>query len=71
VNGNRLDRFGSENPALQGFFDLSGIPLPPGVTTANYKLTFEPVNPLYTYQDSVGPYVLGSPTPQELSQPSG
>ena len=26
--GNRLDRFGSNEPTLQGYFDLSGIPLP-------------------------------------------
>lgn len=61
--GNRLDRFGSNQPALEGFFDLSGMPLPPGMTTANYQITFEAVNPLYIDSVSVGPYILGSPSP--------
>ncbi len=63
ANGNRLDRFGSDAASLQGFFDLSGIPLPAGVTMASYQVTFEPVNPLYIDNISVGPYVLGSPSP--------
>ena len=32
---------GLERRHVQGSFDLSGIPLPPGVTTANYQVTFE------------------------------
>ena len=39
------------------------MPLPPGVTTANYQVTFEPVNPLYILTNSVGPYLDGSPEP--------
>ena len=61
--GNRFDRFGSSDPALEGYFDLSAIPLPPGVTSANYQISFEAVNPLYIDSVSVGPYVLGSPKP--------
>jgi hypothetical protein len=61
--GNRLDRFGSNAAALEGYFDLSGMPLPPGVTSANYQVTFEPVNPLYSGAISVGPYLIGSPSP--------
>ena len=61
--GNPLSQYGSANPALQGFFDLSGIPLPPGVTMASYRVTFEPVNPAFFGTDSVGPYVQGSPEP--------
>jgi hypothetical protein len=59
--GNRLDRFGSNVAELEGYFDLSGVPLPAGVTSANYQVSFEPVNPLYTDAVSVGPYLLGSP----------
>jgi hypothetical protein len=62
AQGNRLDRFGSNVAALEGYFDLSGIPLPPGVTSANYQVSFEPVNPLYAGTISVGPYLLGSPS---------
>ena len=61
--GNRLDRFGSNNAALQGYFDLSGIPLPTGVTSANYQVSFEAIDPLFFGNESVGPYVLGSPAP--------
>jgi hypothetical protein len=63
ANGNRLDRWGSNDATLQGYFDLSGMPLPPGVTKANYQLTFEAINPLYILTDSVGPYLDGQPTP--------
>lgn len=63
ANGNPLAQWGSNNPTLQGFFDLSGIPLPPGNTSTNYQLSFEPINPLYMLTESVGPYVLGSPSP--------
>jgi hypothetical protein len=46
-NGNLLTMWGSDDPTLQGYFDLSDMPLPPGVTTANYQVTFESINPLY------------------------
>jgi hypothetical protein len=62
-NGNLLTMWGSNDPELQGYFDLSGIPLPPGMTTANYQLTFEAVNPLYILSDSVGPYLDSQPSP--------
>ncbi len=62
-DGNPLAQWGSDDPALQGFFDLGGIPLPPGTTTADYQVTFEPISPLYMLAESVGPYVAGSSTP--------
>ena len=63
ANGNPLTMWGSNQAAMQGFFDLSGIPLPPGVTMANYEVTFEAVNPDYFLTNSVGPYLDGSPQP--------
>jgi hypothetical protein len=63
ASGNRLDRWGSSDATLQGAFDLSGIPLPPGVTSADYQISFEAVNPLYILTDSVGPYIDGQPAP--------
>jgi hypothetical protein len=63
ANGNLLTMWGSNDATLQGFFDLSGMPLPTGVTTANYQVTFETVNPLYILTNSVGPYLDGSPAP--------
>jgi hypothetical protein len=63
ANGYPLANWGSNDPTLQGFFDLSGIPLPPGVTTANYQVTFEAINLLYILENSVGPYNQGQVTP--------
>ena len=62
-NGNPLTLWGSNEANLQGFFDLSGIPLPPSVTTANYVITFEAVDPNYILTNAVGPYLDGSPGP--------
>jgi hypothetical protein len=63
AQGNPLNRFGSDDPSLEGFFDLGGVPLPAGQTTASYQLTFEAINPLDTAQESVGPYTTGQVTP--------
>ena len=63
ANGNPLTMWGSNDPSVQGAFDLSGIPLPPGVTTANYQVTFEAINPLYVLENSVGPYAQGQVNP--------
>ena len=50
------------------------MPLPPGVTTANYQITFESIDPLYILTDSVGPYAAGQVAPsgtlQSISLPS-
>lgn len=61
--GNPLNRFGSDDPSLEGYFDLSGVSLPAGVTSAQYQLTFEVLNPLYTGSSSVGPYTTGQTAP--------
>src|ERR1017187_8198746 len=61
-------QWGSNDPALQGYFDLSGIPLPPGMTTANYQVTFESINPLYILTNAVGPYAEGQVTPSGTLQ---
>ncbi len=63
ADGNLLTMWGSNDPALQGFFDLRFMPLPPGMATASYQITFEPINPLYIESESVGPYEDGSPSP--------
>jgi hypothetical protein len=62
-NGNQLTMWGSNESTQQGFFNLSGIPLPPGTATANYQVTFETINPLYILTNSVGPYLDGQVTP--------
>jgi hypothetical protein len=63
ANGNALSMWGSNDRSLQGAFDLSGIPLPPGVVTASYQVTFEAIDPLYIDENSVGPYVQGQVAP--------
>jgi len=68
ANGNLLTMWGSDDPSLQGYFDLSGIPLPPGATTANYQVTFEAINPLYILMDAIGPYLDGQVTPSGAFQ---
>jgi IPT/TIG domain len=60
---NPPNSFGSDDQTLEGFFDLSGVPLPSGETIADYQLTFEAVNPLYTSLVSVGPYTTSQVTP--------
>jgi len=68
-NGNLLTMWGSDDPTLQGYFDLSDMPLPPGVTTANYQVTFEAINPLYILTSSAGPYLDGQVTPSGTLPP--
>jgi hypothetical protein len=63
ADGNPLAMWGSDDPALQGSFDLSGTPLPPGMTSARYQITFEAINPLFMLAESVGPYSDGTPAP--------
>jgi hypothetical protein len=63
ASGNPLNRFGSDDTSLEGFFDLSDVPLPPGATSADYQLSFEALNPLYTGTVSVGPYTTGQTAP--------
>jgi len=61
--GNLLTNWGSEDATEQGSFDLSFMPLPPGMASATYQVTFEAINSLYMLENLVGPYYDGSPTP--------
>jgi hypothetical protein len=63
ADGNPLTMWGSNDPSLQGSFDLSGIPLPPDATVASYQVTFEAIDPLYILENSVGPYTQGQVSP--------
>jgi hypothetical protein len=64
--GNPLSDWGSNNAAVEGFFDLSGLQLPSG-GTAQYQLTVEPVDP--TWSVGVGPYAPDQVTPSGSTQP--
>jgi hypothetical protein len=59
----RYDTFGSADPALEGYFRLSGLEFPDGAGSARYRLTLERVNPLYTDSLAVGPYAGGQVKP--------
>lgn len=52
--GLNFDRFGSDDQAVEGFFDLAGLQLPNGATSAQYQLTLEAVDPLWSA--NVGQY---------------
>lgn len=63
ASGNPLAMWGSNDPSLQGAFDLSGIPLPPSMTSAKYQVSFEAIDPLEIFENSVGPYTQGQVSP--------
>jgi hypothetical protein len=69
TSGVQYARWGSDDADLQGSFDLSGIPLPPGVNAADYQLTFEAIDPLFILGNSVGPYTDGQPSPSGTLTP--
>lgn len=53
--GNPYSEFGSSDQMVEGFFDLGGLPIPNGASTAQYLLTVEGLDP--TWSAGVGPYV--------------
>lgn len=52
--GNAYSEFGSSNQTIEGFFDLAGLPVPNGASSAQYQLSVEAVDPLWSA--GVGPY---------------
>lgn len=64
--GNPFGEWGSNNPTVEGFFDLSGLPLPDG-SSAQYQLTVEALDPLWSA--GVGPYSPGPVSPSGSAQP--
>jgi hypothetical protein len=61
--GNPLNRFGSDDESLEGWFDLSGIPLPTGLSQADYQVGLVALNRMDTGSYSVGPYTLNQVSP--------
>jgi hypothetical protein len=53
-SGQPFNRYGSNDPTLEGFFDLAGLQIPNGGSSAQYQLTVEAVDPFWS--DTVGPY---------------
>jgi len=52
--GNPYSKFGSSDHTVEGFFDLGGLPIPNGASTAQYLLTVEGLDP--TWSAGVRPY---------------
>lgn len=52
--GNPLSNWGSNNAMAEGFFDITGLQIPNGATTAQYELSVESLDPLWSM--GVQPY---------------
>ena len=52
--GLNFDRFGSDDRALEGFFDLAGLQIPNGASSSQYQISVEAVDSLWS--ENVGPY---------------
>jgi hypothetical protein len=64
--GDPFSEWGSNDQSLEGFFDLSGLPLPNG-GNAQYQLAVEPVDPVWAV--GVGPYAPDQVAPSGSVQP--
>jgi len=49
-----FNRYGSNEPMLEGFFDLAGLQIPNGGSIGQYQLTVEAVDPFWS--GTMGPY---------------
>jgi hypothetical protein len=66
-NGLRYDRWGSNDPSLEGFFDLGQLPIPTGQTIAEYQLSVEALDPNWSL--GVEPYAPTQVAPSGLFAP--
>jgi len=66
-SGQPLNRFGSDDTSVEGFFDLAGLEIPDGSNTAQYQLTVEALDPLWSQW--VGPYGPWQVLPSGVEQP--
>lgn len=67
ASGLPFNRFGSNDPTLEGFFDLAGLQIPNSATSAQYQLTVEPIDPMLS--ETVGPYEPWQVQPSGAVQP--
>jgi hypothetical protein len=65
--GNPYNEFGSSNATLEGFFDLGGLPIPNGASMAQYQLSVEGLDPLWSA--GVCPYDPAQVAPSGTFQP--
>jgi len=63
--GNLYSEFGSSDQTVEGFFDLGGLPIPNGGSTAQYELSVEALDPLWSA--GVCPYEVFQVAPSGVS----
>ena len=70
VDGSGLpyNRWGSDNLALEGSYDLGQLPIPSGQTTAQYQLSVEALDPMWS--QGVEPYAPTQVTPSGSFAPA-
>ncbi len=67
ATGQPFDRFGSDDPTVEGSFDLTGLEIPDGAGSAQYQLSVEAIDPLWSA--AVGPYGPWQVHPSGAAQP--
>ena len=67
ANGFRYDRWGSNDPSLEGFFDLGQLTIPAGQTIAQYQLSVEALDPNWSL--GVEPYAPAQVAPSGVFAP--
>lgn len=65
--GNLYSQFGSSDQTVEGFFDLGGLPISNGASTAQYQLSVEALDPLWS--TGVRPYDGSQVAPSGVFQP--
>ena len=65
--GTPYSEFGSSDATLEGFFDLGGLPIPNGASSAQYQLSVEALDPLWS--EGVCPYDPSQVAPSGTFQP--
>lgn len=65
--GNPYSQFGATDTSLEGFFDLAGLQIPGGASSAQYQLSIEGLDPLWSA--GVEPYAPYQVSPSGNFQP--
>ena len=66
-SGQPWNQFGSNNTTLEGFYDLGGLQIPNGSTSAQFQLTVEGIDTFWSY--ALEPYGPSQVEPSGQSQP--
>lgn len=70
IRAGMAESMGTTDPGYEGHFDLGWLPLmSPSDAWVVLKLTWEPINPLYTGSHAVGPYVSNAVAPSGAPSP--